>query len=494
MNRDKRNSLWLAIQYSVTIIFSLITLKLNLSNYGKELFGSWILISSLWGFGRALDFGLGTSLVKFVAEFNHKDSTKLKELLSTCLILMVLLGVVVLIAIFGIGQLIYFSTGEIFNQDNITEINAVFLILGVSFYINYIAIVIKSVFEGMSDFVNPSKINIVNSFLILLSVVICFIFNLSLTTLAYLYLASSLLVIILYFILFRIKHSSLKISLKHFEFPLVKKVFSFSLAIQGAAVFGSLIDPLIKFLIGNFSSVGAVSVYEIARRFVTAITGLFSTTFSTILPKASILSGKDEFKTFLYDECAKLSKIGITYSGTVFGIGAFIIPVLIQQIFKYDEAVLIFFILALPESINNYGYSIYNFLIGIEKAYFLVMMQILNVAVIGVSVFTGLHIFGNILGLLGYGLTVVVANFLMIIFVRQVSDISIRKYLKISKVYKLLFLLMCLMATILLLFFGKMNFYMVIFGLGSLSLVVFLNDLRNYFKLILQMIGFNRDV
>ena len=160
MNQEKRNSLWLAIQYIVAIIFSFITLKLNLLTYGKELFGSWILISSLWGFGRALDFGLGTSIIKFVAEYNHKDASRLNYLLSTCLLLMFFLGIIIFILIFEIGQLIYFSTNEILGSEHIEEIRIVFLILGLSFYLNYIIIIIKSVFEGMSDFGTTSRISI----------------------------------------------------------------------------------------------------------------------------------------------------------------------------------------------------------------------------------------------------------------------------------------------------------------------------------------------
>ena len=233
---------------------------------------------------------------------------------------------------------------------------------------------------------------------------------------------------------------------------------------------------------------------EIARRFVVAISGLFDTTFRTILPKASVLSNKNEFAPFIYNECAKLSRIGITYAGTVFGIGAFVIPIIIQQTFNYDEAVLIFFILAIPESINNFGYAIYNFLIGIEKVFFLVIIQLINILIIGFSVYIGLTIFGNLLGLLGYGLTVIIVNVLMIFFVRNVAGISIRKYFSLSRAYKLLILLMFLLIAIFLLSNNYLNLYIIIFSLGSLSLIVFINDLKNFSSLIFKNFEFKRDV
>jgi len=155
---------------------------------------------------------------------------------------------------------------------------------------------------------------------------------------------------------------------------------------------------------------------------------------------------------------------------------------------------LIFFILAIPESINNFGYAIYNFLIGTGKAFFLVIIQMINILIIGFSVYIGLAIFGNLLGLLGYGLTVVLVNILMILFVRSVAGISIRKYFLLSRVYKLLILLMFLLTAIFLLSNNYLNLYIIIFSLGCLSVIVFINDLKNFSSLIFKKFEFKRDV
>ena len=484
MHTNKKNSIWLATQYSIAIIFSLITLKLNLVNFGKELFGSWILVSSLWGFGRALDFGFGTSLIKFIAEYNYKDKSKLNFLLSTSFLLMLILGILILSLVIVIGKILYFSSNQIISPIHHDEIWGVFLILGLAFYLNYITIIIKSIFEGMNDFVTSSKINIIISTLTLLAVIIVYLLNLPLLMLAYLFLVNSLINVIIYFSMFRIRYSDIQLSLKYFRLSFAKRIFNFSLAIQGSTIFGSLIDPLIKYTIGNFGNIGTVSEYEIARRFVTAITGLFNTTFRTYLPKASILESKNDFNQFIYTECVKLSKIGITYSGIVFGVGSIIIPVIIQKLFNYDGAVLIFFILALPESINNFGYPIYNFFIGIGKAYFLIIVQIINLIIIGLSVSLGMIFLGNILGLLGYGFTVVVVNFLMIMFMRKITGISIKKYFMLSKTYKLIALIGLLLSIIIFISFKYFNLYMLVFCLSSLTLFIFLKDIKSYSYLL----------
>ncbi|MBT8387787.1 MAG: oligosaccharide flippase family protein [Ignavibacteria bacterium] len=486
MQTNKANSLWLAIQYGLAIIFSLVTLKLNLEHFGKELFGYWILVASLWGFGKALDFGLGTSLIKFVAEYNHKDPLYLKPLLSSCFYLFTILGLLILAIIYGIAQVIYFGSPHIISADYNELIWNVFILLGLSFYINYITIFFRSSFEGMNDFVMTSKINIANSIFILSSVCITSYFSLSLIALAFLLLASSVLTSTIYFIIFTNKFSHALFTWKYIELSIVKKVFSFSLSIQGAVLLGSLIDPIIKYLLGSLNNIGSVSIYEIARRFVTAITGLYDTTFRTILPKASVLFSKDAYKSFIYNECVKLSKVGIFYSGIFFGAGTIVITFIIKLVFGYDEAVLLYLVLAIPESINKFGYSIYNFFVGTGRAHFLIFIQFINVVVIGLSVFLGLIIFKNSLGLLGYGFSVLGVNFVMMWLVRKVASVSVIKYFVLSGAYKSILLLLLLLLAIFSIYFQYLNITFTVIILSGLSLMLFISDVKEYSRIIVQ--------
>ncbi|MBK8663779.1 MAG: hypothetical protein IPN18_19055 [Ignavibacteriales bacterium] len=46
---EKRNNIWLAAHYIFTMVASLVSLKFNLLNFGSDIFGVWVLISSIWG-------------------------------------------------------------------------------------------------------------------------------------------------------------------------------------------------------------------------------------------------------------------------------------------------------------------------------------------------------------------------------------------------------------------------------------------------------------
>ena len=146
-----------------------------------------------------------------------------------------------------------------------------------------------------------------------------------------------------------------------------------------------------------------------------------------------------------------------------------------------------YLILAIPESINNFGYPVYNFLIGVGKAYFIVLVQFINIVIIGLSVFLGLVMFNNIMGLLGYGVTIIIVNLLMIWFIHKISGISIKQYFVLSKVYKLILLVVLLLMAIISIYNTYFEDYHTVFILGSLSLLLFSADLYHYIQTIFQV-------
>lgn len=477
LKENKKNHIWLSLQYLASVIISLITLKLNLLNFGTELFGYWILISSIWGFGIAIDFGFGKAIIKYVSEYREKDESKINSILSSSFFLFSLFGLGVFIIILFIAFTIYFGASGIIPLDNGANFLLICIILGISFYFRYISIFLRSVFEGYNNFVLSSQLSLLNNVLILLSVILALLLNQTMEILAYYYLISAFITMIALYVAFRIQYPNISISIKHFEFKYAKKVVKFSIAIQGAAVFGSLIDPVIKYLLASVS-ISSISSYEIARRFVVAITGLFNNTFRPILPKASALTAGESYTNFVFGYCDKVSKLGITYAGIVFGIGSIILSFIIKKVFGLDEAILIFLILALPESVNKLGFPIYNFLLGIGKAYFLTIMQLINLFVISFCVYVGLEVSQSSIGLLGYWVSVIIGNIIMMWFTYRLTSISMWKYLKLSKAFKLVLLNILLLISILGIYQYNVNEFTMLIVLSIVSVLFFYNDVK----------------
>lgn len=345
---------------------------------------------------------------------------------------------------------------------------------------------LRSVLEGFNNFVISSALTISNSVIILLSVIIIFYYKLNLIVLAYCYVLSSIILILVWIFIFKTKFRSYRLNIKYFKFSLIKGLLKFSFSVQLASIFGALMDPLTKYIIGNYSALNTVPIYEIGRRFALAISGLFSNTFRTILPRASVLRNTGEYQSYFTSEITNLIKLGNTYSGITFGVLLLFIGVIIDFWFKLDGAIIIFLILATPESINNFGYPTYMFIMGIGRADFLAKLQLINLVMVAVCMTLGFIILGNISALYGYGISVMAGNILMLLFLQKKVKLNLKNFILETKLYKLFGLNIALVFTVIFLLMtnGKALFMLLII-ISMLSFIIFFSDSRNVIKKIL---------
>ncbi len=484
MSSDKTNSIWLSLQFITKLVFALIALKINLINFGDELFGIWLLLASIWGFSSALDFGFATSVIKFVAEYKN-DENKVNKIISSSAFIFLALGLLIFLAGFLIGYFVYFLNEEIIAPSQKLYFLKVFLFLGIAFQFQYVSLFFRAIIEGLSNFKVTSKIVILQSLANFIGVIIIYYFSLSLLHLSILYIISfgSGLTIYLYYFSFRIKKYSIRRS--YFEFAEVKKVVSFSFSVQAMAIFNALIDPLIKYVIGVHYNLGLVPAYEIARRFAMAISGLFFNAFKIILPKASALKNSEEKINFIKNEMVDYCKYGIAYSGVSFGVLSLPISLLIRIVFGNEEAILVFLILALPESINNFGSPLYNFLLGTGRTKFLALIQLNNLIFVAIAVTIGFIIFKNPLGLIGYFFSVIIANIAMIVYMGK-NYISLKKFLRGINIVKLI-LLISSMITVIVLYDSKLvNYWLLFSSLSFVSLLIFYSDIKIIYVKVLR--------
>ena len=493
MANNHKNSLWLFIQYIIVLLVSLISLKINILNYGPELFGIFIIINSILILGIAFDLGIGTSIVKYVAELNHSDESgdELNALVSTGLILFLAIGLIYVTVLYSIKNILIYSRNLIPVHYK-EEADFIFLLLCFAFYFNFISIYFKSIFEGLNNFITPSIVIISQNALLLIIVALCYLFKLDIKIFSILFSLNYLVTISAYIILFIKKTKKIKISPLLFKYSLIKRIAKFSFSVQMISLFSALIDPTIKFMIGNFYNVGYVSFYEIGKRFAMAISGLFFTTFRNLLPITSILKTKEDYSQFLYSDGIKFTRLGLTYSGLVFGILSFFILVFMKISFGYDKALLIFMILSMSEIINNMGYTLYIFLIGIGKAFFISSVQFINIVITSLILYFSFLYTHSLLGLLGYSSSVFIVNILMLYYLKHIMEFSILNWFKEIKIFKLFFLLSATLIVIIVLYKEMISFYYPMLGLMILSILVFQKDIRENILYLINIFELKR--
>jgi O-antigen/teichoic acid export membrane protein len=484
MNQDKKNSFWLAMNFIITSVLALVMLKLNIENFGNQKFGIWLLLSSIWGFSTSLDFGFGTSIVKFVAEYKKINNDSISTLLTSSLLVFVILGVLLVLLGNLVAFQIYFHNQIIIPKQLRSEFINVFILLGINFFIRYILIFFNSIFEGLNEFIITSKLLLIQSLLNLITVVFVYLNNLTITALSFGYLLVSFISLIMFWTVFRVRYKNYKFSCRYFSLQEIKKILRFSFTVQLMSVFNTIIDPIIKYIIGNFYQVNSIPAYEIARRFAIAISGLFFNAFKIVLPKASVLISTDEQKHFLNNALQRYCRFGVLFSGIFYGILLLPIIIVIDLVFNLQEAIVIFLILSLPETVNNFGYSIYNFLLGTGKVLLLATVQLINLLMTIFSVTICFILFDNVFGLIGYFFSVIVGNIIMIIFLNRTWKFDIVLFLTKTKAYKLILQILLLFSlTILFLTIGFTNYAFITIFMFIIFLV-FMNDIYEYSKML----------
>lgn len=460
-------------------------LKLNLTHFGDKVFGVWILLASIWGFGSVFDFGFGTAILKYVAQYKG-DKEKIDKILSSSFFVYIIIGTLIFIISNFLAYFIYINDKSIVQVSDKNFFLWVSFILGFSFLLQYWGAFFRAVIDGLNNFVFTSRIAIVQTIILFLGVLLISILNYSLLMLAFLYLLVSIFVL-LSFTLFNSRRIGIyKISISAFDMKEIKDVISFSLSIQAMAILNTLIDPIIKYLIGNYYSISAVSSYEIARRFAVAISGLFTNTFKIIMPKASSLKLESEQISFVNSQLIKYCNFGVIYSGITFGISSLPLFLLIYFVFKSQEALLMFAIISLPESINNFGFAIYSYLIGVGRMRLLIFIQLNNLLFVIVFVSIGFILLDSIFGLTGYFFSVIIANISMVYYLKKHMNLEMKKFIKESNIYKLMYLLIFMITAVTLLYLNVVQFYLISFSLTCIMLVILLPDIRGTFKQLIK--------
>ena len=458
-----------------------VTLKFNLQYYGAEQFGLYILLLSAWNFGLVFDFGLNTAIIRKVAEFNaQKDHGSLKASVLISLALYFSIACGILFLIYSLISLIYLSADSIIPGSLKTEARVLSLILGMNFFFQYLSNLFKAVYDGLEKFIVYSQVIITYNVVLIISNLTVVFLNGSLIEFAYTVFFTSCFLFIVQFSIFLFNFRSVKSKFDISRSFLNAGIFKFGFNMQISTILVSLIDPVIKYLIGNFLTIYNVSLYEIARRVSIAISGLFFNMYRTILPKVSTLSTYEEQRKYLTQDIMSFSRIGLLYSVLMFGLAILPLSFIIKTWFGNDTILVLMIILALPESVNNIGYPLYNFFIGIGKVKFLSAMQFVNITIISSSLALSLSLSKSIYGLLGYFGTVLIVNLIMVRYINSLMKTTFTMWIHTLGGYKILLFYVAFFIALYLAAVKTINLYLPFLVISGSSFALFYRELYEY--------------
>lgn len=150
-------SSWLGL--SVNVGVGIVVSPYILHRLGDDAFGLWVLVFAITGYYGLFDFGIRSSIVRYVAKFHAtNDQEELNKLVSTSLASYSCIGLL-LLALTGIGSLFVDKLFHV-SPSYMATARLLFLMVGTSLAVNFPMGVFSGTLEGLQKFYFINLVNI----------------------------------------------------------------------------------------------------------------------------------------------------------------------------------------------------------------------------------------------------------------------------------------------------------------------------------------------
>lgn len=282
-----RNTLAYSIVQVVQMISAFVFMPFLIQRFGITNYGVYLLASSVTGYLGLLDFGVGTTVIKFVAQYRATDDDKqLGKLISSVLVFYTGIGV------FAASFLLLFSRYGVglFRLDSLGQGLASNLFMAAAFValLSWPATIGGLVLSGLQEYETVSKIGVG----VVLGNIAATAFVLVLGEGPVLLLltngAVGVVGGIVYFVFARRKLHGVAIAFSNVSRTMLKTVFSFSWAMFVTQVCSLIIyQQTDRVVLGIFVGATAVALYEAASKVQSLVAQLGGMTATAVLPAAS---------------------------------------------------------------------------------------------------------------------------------------------------------------------------------------------------------------
>lgn len=311
MSQLKKGAFLSYITIILTNGIGLLLTPFMISKLGDSEYGLYTLIGSLIGYISVLDFGLNNTIVRFVAKYKATDDRKSEEnFLATTMLIYAAISAIILIA--GIG--LYFNLESVFEKltaGELAKAKIMFAILIFNLTITLPGGAFSAIASAYEKFVFPRALNIVKYVVRSIMLVALLVMGGDSVSIVILDTVVNIAVIGLngYYVLKQLK---VRFKLHHFETPLVKEIFSYSVWIFIFAMVGQFQWRAGQIILGVISGTTAVAIYGVGIMLGTYY-GAFSTAISGVfLPRATkmtVLEASNEELTTMMIRIGRFSLI-----------------------------------------------------------------------------------------------------------------------------------------------------------------------------------------
>lgn len=289
MKNIQKNLLFSAIGYMLPMLAALATIPIMVSKLGVDLYGLYTICISLIGFMALVDFGIGQTVIKYVAEYEATGQTqRVQPLLGVALLIYLLVGIVSAIALYGFAPLLAqgLYNGEAKQQlaQDVLRITALPLLLG---YVNQFFL---NVCKAYHRFDVPAVIHNAGNLSGIVLATVLLLAGYSLREVLWGYvLIQAVALTAGYVASLRVVPAGVRLH-PRFEQHVLTSILSFSAYTFIGNFIGALTSRVDKLLIGLIVGTEAVTYYQIPFTIAQMANGLVHTLSQIVFPRFSEMS------------------------------------------------------------------------------------------------------------------------------------------------------------------------------------------------------------
>ncbi|QLY79121.1 lipopolysaccharide biosynthesis protein [Clostridium intestinale] len=280
-----------SISIVVSILANIAIVPILLNNLGKEQYGIWLTLSSIFGAMNIADLGIGQSVSKLISQNSDTEDREeyITSIISTAFFTSVMISIVILL----INIVISFFAEKILNLDGY-NIQNLYIILCVNFLINFVFSIFNNILIGYKRIYLSNILIIIRSILMLVSNYAFFKYSNDIKKLAIVYTVTSVIVFVISIIFIKKRSKGTIISIKAYDKKLLKVIlkpgiFFFLIQVSGIIVYNT--DNII---LTNFIGAEIVALYFSAYKIIDIFMKLIFVVSDNIFPFISALHGKKD--------------------------------------------------------------------------------------------------------------------------------------------------------------------------------------------------------
>ena len=367
------------LQMFVQIIIPLLLLPYMVAKLESDLYGLWVLFSTIIGYFGLTGFGFGTTFLKEVSK--QDDFKYVSRYLSSTLFFYI--GISAL-TIFGFIYLfINLDTIFLIPKARLLEAKLSFVIFSLVFFINFISSLFGTLLFAKDMLHIQNYISIATSILTAVFMVTALYYGYNIIILALINLCMSIAsAIFIYYI--TSKKILFTVSLKYFDVSLLKEMLKPSMHYFIISASAMIVLNSDNIVISSYIGVGSLAVYSIGYKLVSISQRLLFKIVDIMVPDIARLDEKGKYKEILklHNKTLLFSLIiGLFGYGFLFIYGSTILELWIGSKYVLDENILRVFIAFGMLHIGVHVSAIFIVAMGIhrETSYMTILDAFLNV-------------------------------------------------------------------------------------------------------------------